>query len=471
MVLTIRTCNLVNVTMKTSHLKPILSCLALLGVLCGPACAAEQAERPNVLMIVSDDQGWGDIGYHAADMRTPHLDRLAREGVELDCHYVQPQCTPTRVALMTGRYPSRFGSHCTQASGDHAYPFETLIMANMLGSLGYDTALIGKWHMGSRLEWGPNHHGFAYSYGCLDGAVGPLNHRYRKNALSWHRNGEFIEEVGHTTDLIAREAVQWLRRERDGKPFFLYLPFTAVHVPLVEEQKWLDANAHIADPDRRLHAATVTHMDSAIGAVLAALDATGQRQNTLIIFTADNGGIHVAYKGGNYPAPDPSLKAGYSRNTPLRGGKGELFEGGMRVPAFVNWPAKLQPRKATTPMHAVDWMPTVAAVVGYKPEGNPQWDGQSVWPMLAGNAATSEPREFYWVWGVGRYWEGLRRGDWKIIRNNRTVKTGATAPWMLFNLADDPLETTDHAATKPQLVAELAACFTTHKANDKLAAP
>ena len=444
---------------------PIIFFAALLSVI---ATASQAAEKPNVLLIVADDQGWADIGYHNPEIRTPNLDRLAREGVELDCHYVQPQCTPTRVALMTGRYPSRFGNHCTQASGDHSYPFETLTMAKMLGGIGYDTALIGKWHMGSKPEWGPNHHGFVYSYGCFDGAVGAFDHHYRKGADSWHRNGEFIEEQGHVTDLIAADTVRWLKKERGGKPFFLYLPFTTVHTPLVEEQRWLDANAHIADPDRRLFAAAATHMDWAVGEVLAALEATGQRDNTLIIFTSDNGGIHIAYKGGRYPAPDKSLRAGFSSNAPLRGGKGELFEGGIRVPAFVHWPAKLAPRKLATPLHAADWMPTLAALTGFQPEHDAQWDGQNVWPLLSGAQAGAAPRELYWVWGVDRWSEGLRRGDWKIIRNNRAAKNGAIAPWMLFNLAEDPQEKTDHATDMPGIVAELAARFESQKAGDKL---
>ena len=451
-------------------LAALLSLMA--GGLASRASAADLPLRPNIVVIVSDDQGWSDIGYHNPEIRTPHLDRLAKEGVELDHHYVQPQCTPTRVALNTGRYPSRFGPHCTQASSDHAYPFETITLARMLGSMGYDTALIGKWHMGSRPEWGPNHHGFAYSYGCLDGAVGPLNHLYRKNAKSWHRNGEFIEEEGHATDLISREAIQWMKRDRGGRPFFLYLPFTAMHTPIVEEQKWLDANSHIQDADRRLAAASVTHMDAAIGEVVSALSTTGQRENTLILFTADNGGIHVGYKGNNYPAPDPSLKAGFSSNLPLRGGKGEMYEGGMRVPAFINWPAKLKPRKLEAPMHVVDWMPTLAALVGYKPEAGLQWDGQNVWPLLEDPAASPGTREFYWVWGAGRFWEGLRHGDWKIIRSNRRPKAAATAPgkgpWMLFNIAKDPEEKVDLAGEKPDVVAELAARFDAQMAKDSL---
>ncbi|QIF03653.1 arylsulfatase [Roseimicrobium sp. ORNL1] len=466
----------------------LLARLASLLFVCvsGSAAFAASATRPNVIIIVSDDQGWADVGYHNPEMRTPNLDRLAREGVELDHHYVQPQCTPTRVALMTGRYPSRFGSHCTQASPDHAYPFETLTLGKMFQSLGYDTALIGKWHMGSKPEWGPNHHGFNYSYGCFDGAVGPLNHLYRKNVKSWHRNGEFIEEEGHATDLIAREASQWIthHRQQDAKkPFFLYMAFTAVHTPVVEEQKWLEANAHIADPDRRLFAASATHMDAAIGEVVSALENQKLRENTLLIFTSDNGGIHKAYKGNNYPEPDPSLAAGFSSNLPLRGGKGDMFEGGMRVPAFINWPSKLKPHKMTTPMHVVDWMPTLAALTGYQPAAgaDPKWDGQNIFALLEDPAAAASPREFYWVWGAGRYWEGLRQGDWKVIRDHRQPKGKAArdaaatnAPpagtWMLFNVAKDPLEKTDLAAVKPELVADLAKRFEAQKAKDNLTA-
>ena len=135
--------------------------------------------KPNILLIAADDQGWGDIGYHNPQIKSPNLDRLARTGVELDYHYVQPQCTPTRVALMTGRYPSRFGSHCTQASNSRAFPTGMLTMASMLKQIGYETMIIGKWHLGSKPEWGPNHYGFDYSYGSLAGAVGMYDHRYR----------------------------------------------------------------------------------------------------------------------------------------------------------------------------------------------------------------------------------------------------------------------------------------------------
>ena len=333
-----------------------------------------QPQRPNIVLIVTDDQGWADIGYHNDEVRTPNMDKLASMGVELDAHYVQPQCTPTRVALMTGRYPSRFGEDATRASNNPVFPKGTLTMASMLKGLGYDTALMGKWHMGSTADHGPNHFGFDHSYGSLAGAVGNYDHRYRLNtpySITWHRNGEIIEgyENGtHTTDLIAKEAVAFLEKER-AKPFFLYLPFHAVHTPLVEEdEKWHEINKHIKDDDRRLFLAAASHLDDAIGQIVNAIENSVSLENTIVIFTSDNGGIHKGYRGGNYPKPDPKLKAGFSSNKPLRGGKGTAYEGGSRVPAFVTWVGTLKPGKNTTRMHAVDWLPTLANLLGVEIE-------------------------------------------------------------------------------------------------------
>ena len=204
--------------------------------------AQKSLPKPNIVLLVADDLGWNDIGYHNNQIKSHNLDRLAATGVELDQHYVQPQCTPTRVALMTGRYPSRFGSHCTQASNEHSYPLETLTIASMLKKLGYTTGLFGKWHMGSKPEWGPNHHGFDYSYGALAGAVGAYDHVYRlperqhPNAITWHRNHQIIpgyENGTHVTDLVTAEAIKVVKQQRDA-PFFLYLPYFAPHTPLDE---------------------------------------------------------------------------------------------------------------------------------------------------------------------------------------------------------------------------------------------
>lgn len=445
---------------KLLHLLSAVLCAAL------PFCeTALAAPPPNVIFILADDQGWNDIGYHNPELRTPHLDQLAREGVELDAHYVQPQCTPTRVALMTGRYPSRFGPHCLTASNDASYPIGTPTLARMFKSKGYATALCGKWHMGSKPEWGPNHHGFDHSYGSLAGGVGTYDHRYRigtPQERTWHRNLEYVEEEGNVTDLVTQEAVRWIEKHRET-PFFLYLPYQAVHTPIVPKDEWLAVNAHINDEERRMFAAVLSHLDDSIGRIVAALEAAGLRENTLIIYSSDNG-AQVDHGGNAYPPPDPAL-TDFSSNLPLRGKKTQTYEGGIRVPAFANWPGRLSPRKVTAPMHLVDWMPTLAQLIGAtdKPE---QLDGVNQWPLISGESTTAPDRVVYEVWGARRQWEALRHGDWKIVRNSGK---GSNDPaWELYNLANDPHETTNLAKTKGEKVAELVALFDMEKAQDSL---
>lgn len=213
---------------------------------------------PNLLVIVADDLGW-----HGSSIKTPNLDRLARAEVELDQHYVSPMRSPTRAALLCGLYARRFG--VTAAQNGMAYFPDTLPLPRALHAAGYVTAITGKWHLGSKADWGPNRFGFDYSYGAFAGGTGPYNHMYKKFEYSanWHRNDKFITEEGHVTDLIAREASQWLEA-RDAQPFFLYLPFTAPHIPSVEPARWLDLYPTVEPRSKRHHAASVTHLDDAI---------------------------------------------------------------------------------------------------------------------------------------------------------------------------------------------------------------
>ncbi len=342
-------------TIATSKLQIRVPAIAL--TLLAAICGSLSASPPNIVLLLADDLGWGGVGYHNSEKRTPHIDALAKSGVEFHRHYVMPACTPTRVALLTGRFPSRWGTHCTQASNERALPPGTPTIASVLQAAGYDTALIGKWHLGSKPEWGPNHYGFDYSYGSLAGAVGPYDHRYRLTrpefTTTFHRNQQFIDEEGHITDLTMQEAINWIEQPRQ-RPFFLYVPFNAVHVPLAEESQWTDRNRQIAAADRRLFAAAVWHMDNAIGQIVAALDRTGKRGNTLVVFLSDNGGL-TRHDGDEYPPPDPRL-LNPQANYPLRGEKGQTYEGGIRVPAIANWPGVLSRRCVTAPVHAVDWL-------------------------------------------------------------------------------------------------------------------
>ncbi|MGV3757311.1 MAG: sulfatase-like hydrolase/transferase [Verrucomicrobiota bacterium] len=411
---------------------------------------AAEAPRPNIVIFLADDLGWADVPWHGSTDHLPNINRLAREGVKLEAHYVHPMCSPTRAALLSGRYASRFG--VTAAQNQRAFPFDTPTLASGLRSAGYDTALIGKWHLGSKTEWGPQKFGFDFSYGSLAGGVGPLNHRYKEGEFSvtWHRNGKLVEEDGHVTDLLAREAVQWID-QRGQKPFFLYVPFTAIHVPIVEEEKWQQANKHHTDPAKRLRAACSTHMDDAIGQVLAALDRKKLRENTLVLFLSDNG-AHApqANQGGAYPGDYGSLKVG-NNNLPLRDHKTTVYEGGIRTPGVANWPGKLKPAELHQPLHAVDWLPTLFRLAGVKALPG-KLDGLDIWSQLAAPSTKTEPRTIYSA-GTRFRTAALRHGDWKLVITKAEGKKEAKEE--LFNLAEDIGESKNLAAEKPEILADL----------------
>jgi len=411
------------------------------------SAAKSAARRPNIIFILADDLGWADVAFHRGNVPTPNLDKLAAGGVELTQHYVYPLCSPTRAALLSGRYASRFG--ITNPQSPRAYRWDTVTLARALKSVGYDTALFGKWHLGSKPDWGPQKFGFDRSYGSLGGGVGPWDHRYKTGEFTktWHRDGQLVEEEGHVTDLITHEAIQWLE-SRTEKPFLLYVPFTAVHIPIREPEEIVSrVPKEITERSRRQFAACVMHLDDSIGKILAALEKSGKAANTLVVFSSDNGGIPTAQNNDKqYPADgyDPGPAGG--SNVPLRGQKGEVYEGGIRPPTIARWPGKLKPGKFTGVAHISDWMPTLCALAGYMPEKDMKWDGLNLWPHLTG-AEPPKPRAIY-IAGANFKSFAVRDGDWKL------VLTGADKA-ELFDLASDPNETTDVAAKMPEKLAAL----------------
>ncbi len=430
------------------------------------AAAPAPASKPNILLIVADDLGWADVGWHGGFGKTPHMDRLVKEGIELDQHYVQPVCTPTRTALLSGRYPGRFGPQALSPSNLRAMPLTTVTLASALKSLGYYTCQSGKWHLGARTDWGPNAFGFDHGYGTLTGAADPWTHKYRKGNPyedTWHRDGKLFHEAGNATELVAAEALR--RIEEKKSPWFIYVPFHAVHTPVdaPEEYKRLYTGVKFHDDptkqDSRLRmAAMISQLDAKIGQFVAALDKTGQRTNTLLIFTSDNGGIKSLKNAYAGTVGDSPLN---SENDPLRGQKAQLYEGGIRVPAFANWPGRLTPRKVTHPMHAVDWFPTLAALTGYEPKSDLQWDGLNQWPALTGAVTNPAPRTIYIALPNSR---ALRHGDWKLIHP-------AKGPPQLFHLAPDPYETTDLAKSEPAKLTELEKLLAEQYAKDNQKLP
>jgi arylsulfatase A-like enzyme len=436
-------------------MKPVLRLLPALFALLPLLVSA--AAKPNFVVIVADDLGWADVGWHGGPYRTPHMDRLVREGLELDQHYVSPMCSPTRAALLSGRYASRFG--CTGAQNERVYPFGTVTLASALKAAGYETAITGKWHLGSDPDWGPHKFGFDHGYGSLAGGCGPYNHKYKTGPYTdtWHRNGKLLAEEGHVTDLITDEAVKWIAGRGD-KPFFLYVPFTAVHIPIKEPPKWLDSYRDLADPMHREYAACISHLDDAIGRIVAALERAGKRKDTLIVFTSDNGGTQAGNSDQQYPPDDYTPGPARGNNLPLRGNKSGLYDGGIRVAAFANWPGRLKPGKFTAPLHAVDWMPTLCALAGATPKEDLKWDGRDVWPWLSG-AQKPEPRVLYWA-GTGFRTAAVREGDWKLFLTRQGNKAE------LFHLGRDPFEKEDLAAKEPERVQRFRALLDRHAARD-----
>lgn len=413
----------------------LLGCFLILGLSSfflgsNPVCSL--AASPNIVFILADDLGWADVAFHGGNAPTPNLDRLAASGLELTQHYVAPVCSPTRAGFLTGRCWSRFD--VTTPTNSLGLPWATRTLPRALKEAGYDTCLIGKWHLGSLPQQGPNHFGFDHSYGSLAGGVSPWNHRYKQGPFSetWHRNEGLLEETGHVTDLLTAEAVRWIET-RGEAPFFLYVPFTAVHLPLKEPDQWLSQVPQgITGDVPRHYAASVMHLDHSVQQIQQALQAVGKLENTLFVFTSDNGGSTVENNDLKYPddhCPNGKLPG---NNQPFRGEKGTLYEGGIRVPALVSWPARIRPSKIATPVQIIDWMPTFCALAGVA--GDSKWDGIDLSPMLL-DQAELPVRSLY---TVAPSWRGraLRRGDWKLVE----MGTGENRRFELFNLASDPSE-------------------------------
>lgn len=456
--------------------RAILGAVAFVAVLVSTASmvlrelVAEEATplktRPNIVFIMADDLGWADVEFHGGDVPTPQLNRLLADGVELRQHYVAPVCSPTRAGFMTGRYWSRFG--VTTPTNSLALPTDTVTIANALGGAGYDTCITGKWHLGSKPEWGPNHFGFDHSYGSMAGGVTPWSHFYKKGPYTrtWHRNEELITEQGHVTDLLVNEAVGWIGHRSDDTPFFLYVPFTAVHLPIREPDSWMTRvpNAITGDVARQ-YAACVLHLDDAVGRIVDAVEKAGKSGNTLIVFTSDNGGSTAENNDTKYPddrCPNGKLPGS---NRPLRGKKGDLYEGGTRVPTIARWTGKIQPGSSCeTPVHIVDWMPTFCALAGAKVDGETlKWDGTDIWSVVTGSGTIAE-RSLY---SAGTHFRSraLRHGNWKLIVH--VAKGSAKQRLELFDIAKDPNEQNDLSEVRPDKLRELQSYLDQKAASDR----
>jgi arylsulfatase A-like enzyme len=368
--------------------------------------AGAQGRPPNIVVIVADDMGYADIGaFGGKDIPTPNIDALAAGGVRFtDAYVTGPFCSPTRAGLMTGRYPQRFGHEfnigvAIPVHRDVGLPITEATMADRLKSAGYRTAVFGKWHLGSAERFTPMRRGFDEFFGFLHGGhsymdVGP-------NANPIVDGTERATEIQYLTDTLAGRAVEYIRRNR-SRPFFLYLAFNAVHVPMQATDKYLARFPAIADETRRTYAAMLSAMDDGIGRTMAALREAQIEDNTLVFFFSDNGG------------PTSQGTWNGSSNGALRGDKGDTFEGGIRVPFVVRWKGKLpEGRTESRPIIQLDVMPTALAAAGVDIRREWNLDGVNLLPFLSGSASGAPHEALYWRTGAIM---AVRKGDWKLVK-------------------------------------------------------
>ncbi len=398
-------------------------------------------DRPNIILILADDLGWGDVGYHGSDIRTPNIDSISLKGLELNQFYTSFSCTPSRVGLLTGKYPSKLGlgGKVITPNRKDGLPTEEQTIAELLGDIGYSKrACIGKWHLGhSHEKFHPLNQGFTYFYGHYGGQVNYFTHT-RKGELDWHRNFDPSYDVGYTTSLITNEAVNFISNEiNEEEPFFLYIAYNAPHTPLQAEKRFLemygfDSNKPLyssLDPvekqdsnalalqgqgntKRQTYSAMVTAMDEGIGQILNTVKKKGIQENTIVIFLSDNGA---------------SIKKG-GKNFPLKGEKGKSYEGGIKVPALVYWPEKIKSKKVSNEIFSyIDILPTLLDINNNL--NNPEvFDGVSKKGILTNteqSANSDEDRIMYFSK------KSYRKGRWKLAYNE------------LYDLKNDPYEKRD----------------------------
>ena len=399
--------------------------------------------NPNIVFILADDHGYGDISANnGPGVQTPHIDAIGSRGIRFNRFYANSTvCSPSRASLLTGRYPDRVGvpgviRQTVEDSWGYFDP-NAITLPDMLRRAGYETLHIGKWHLGLEDENHPCERGFDEFHGFIDDMMDDYwtHRRMGKNAM--RHNREVIDPEGHATDLFTDWAIDRIRdREGSERPFFMYLAYNAPHTPIQPPEEWVEtvrAREPDLDEKRVRYNALVEHLDDGVGRVLAALDETGLVENTIVIYTSDNGGW---------------LPAG-ACNDPFRGGKTDMYEGGIRVPCFVQWSDHIKPDcESDQIVMLMDFFPTICEIAGL--ELTHTIEGRSILPLLLGSEVDFSDRVYYWVrregWSlqrryVGNDYHAVRKGDMKLLHND------AFSPLELFDLAEDERETTDLSQT------------------------
>ena len=432
----------------------------------------ETTIKPNILVMVADDLGWADVGYHGGDIDTPSLDLLAEQGVQLNRFYTTPICSPTRAALMTGRDPIRLGvAYGVILPWDNigVHPDEHFMPQSFQGA-GYQTAMVGKWHLGhAQMTYHPNNRGFDHFYGHLHTEVGFYPPFANQGGKDFQLNGVSIDDDGYETYLLADEVSRYIRARDKSRPFFMYMPFIAPHTPLDAPKELQDkykdidtdlppARSRQTDDTRRMatmmlqpsarpmYAAVVDAMDQAIGRVLQTLEEEGIADNTIVLFFSDNGGAAYSYGGAN--------------NAPLRGGKGETFEGGIRVVSLLRWPAMLgSGQQFDQIMSVMDVFPTLAAAAGIEAGNTFELDGRNMWPAIAQGETVPLEKPLMFASEIpiyGSFKFTAFDESWKLVQEVEQEQLSVTVTNYLFDISKDPNEYNNLASAYPEVVEQLS---------------
>jgi len=402
------------------------------------------ASKPNILVILADDLGYADVGFNGCkDIPTPNLDTLAKSGLRCTSGYVtHPFCSPSRAGLLTGRYQQRFGHENNPAwlpeSTVAGLPVSQTTLPQVLKSAGYVTGCVGKWHLGAHPQYHPNRRGFDEYFGLLGGG-----HVYLpgvKGSVEYQipmdRSGKSEPLTEHLTTVLAREGSSFITRHKN-QPWFLYLAFNAPHTPLQVTDPLMERVKHITDETRRGYAGLVVGLDDAVGVVMNALKESGQVENTPVFFFSDNGG---------------PVSVTHSDNTPLRGAKGDVFEGGIRVPFVVSWPGRVpQGKDYAQPVISLDVVATAVALTGASVPVGHTLEGTNILPYLTGRQTGAPHDRLFWRSGGGAKF-AVREGNWKLVG-------GQDGKTQLFNLAADVGESKDLAAARPEVLTRLSHAY------------
>jgi arylsulfatase A-like enzyme len=428
---------------------------------------------PNIVIILADDLGWRDVGYNGSEIETPRIDAVAAGGVQLERFYAHPICSPTRAALMTGRSPTRLGVvRPIEKNNTEGLPLSERVLPEFLAAAGYQTVMAGKWHLGhNRAELLPLARGFESFYGHVTGGIGYWD-KVHGGGYDWQRDGVTIRDGGYTTRLIATEAVRLIEKRDRERRLFLYASFNAPHTPNEAPKETLDRYAQLENPHRQRHAAMVSELDAGVGRIVDALEREGLRENTLLFFLSDNGGLTpAAFSPGmrrwserleswlGKPLPIPILEMmrknsleGGSDNRPFRKGKATVFEGAVRVPGLVSWPGTLAPRRLDSVVTVEDILPTLADLLGFSAAPGAPFDGASQLASLEDRGDSPRPNFLIQGRSGGEAWYEF---PWKLV-------LPAEGPPELYRLDDDPTEKTDLAASEPDRVRRLVAAHAAH---------